>query len=68
MDETANGNGYSANGNGHLVVGDEKHESVKKKILVIGDQLPTDIQGAKNIGVDSLMVVNTGVHYETDLQ
>jgi HAD superfamily hydrolase (TIGR01459 family) len=39
------------------------HSIDKKNILMIGDSLATDIKGANNYGIDSLMVL-TGVHGE----
>lgn len=38
----------------------------KKKVLMIGDGLYTDILGANNYGIDSLLV-NTGVHQVVDI-
>ena len=54
-------------------------DSNKKRILMIGDAFETDVQGVANANgtpagtrgpanVDSLMIVNTGIHYEKDLK
>ena len=34
----------------------------KSRILAIGDSLHHDIKGAKNFGIDSLLITSTGIH------
>ena len=36
----------------------------KNRILAIGDSLYHDIQGARNFGIDSLLITSTGIHGE----
>ena len=36
----------------------------KSRILAIGDSLHHDIKGAKNFGVDSLLITSTGIHQD----
>ena len=36
----------------------------KSKILAIGDSIHHDIQGAKNFGIDSLLITSTGIHQD----
>ena len=36
----------------------------KTKILAVGDSLYHDIRGARNFGIDSLLITSTGIHQE----
>ena len=36
----------------------------KTKILAVGDSLYHDIKGARNFGIDSLLITSTGIHQE----
>ncbi len=39
-------------------------EISKTKILAVGDSLYHDIKGARNFGIDSLLITSTGIHQE----
>merc|ERR1711972_297691 len=34
------------------------------RVLMIGDALETDVKGAEDVGIDSLLIIETGVHAE----
>lgn len=40
----------------------------KKRVLAIGDSLTTDIKGANDFGIDSLLVYSKGIHKNIDFE